>query len=71
MKNIMEYASIKRGLELIAKGKLKPDPSLRCRTCEKTNLDNPIYNRDLGGPYCSQECLERAILEAGFDREIS
>lgn len=26
---------------------------LPCRTCGAENLENPIYDRDVGGPYCS------------------
>ena len=65
-----------RGLRGLLSGEIKPDPNLPCRSCSKEGLENPIYDRDLGGPYCSSRCLSaagaRAVYEdlglgAGFD----
>jgi len=44
-----------------------PDPDLPCRTCGEEDLENPIYDRDLGGPYCSAACRNVARTDAVLD----
>jgi hypothetical protein len=54
-------------LEGILTGDINPDFSLPCRGCGKINLKEPVYDRDLGGPYCSGICLGWAKYDATID----
>ena len=58
---------LKKGIEGILDKPINPPSSPPCRVCKSKILRTPIYHRDLGGPYCSNDCLEMARMDSLMD----
>lgn len=60
--------NLERAITNLLSGETGQDPNEPCVKCGKPDIKDPIYDRDLGGPFCGDTCYEAVQLDAMHSR---